>query len=219
MRHVILIAIVIVAHAGNTSYAQSRSAINDWLSVQACQITFQIPQDLKRNRREGIDSCIVEFESRKILLSIDYGWYGGATEKSDVTLDFREQSFPIDGKTGTLVTYVDDSLYGRNHPQRKYVAHVFIVVESIERKGFPSEPMVTSLMMTVSGHSFKDLDVAKRIFRSVRFQSTARRTSAWSGLAVSGLLCSVAWARRSSATFGASSQSRSSKLWRRGAKP
>ncbi len=175
MRQLFLIATLVIATAaGNTGYAQRRSATDDWTSIQACQIIFQIPRNLKRNRREGIDSCIVEFENRNMLLSIDYGRYGGAEKTSDVTLGFKEQSLPVGGKTGMLATYIDNSLYARNHPERKYVAHVFVVVESVEGQRLPNgtslEPTVTSLMMTVRGHSARDLDIADRIFRSVRFQ-------------------------------------------------
>jgi len=201
MRWLLLITTLGIATcAGNTSYAQRRSATDDWISVQACQIAFQVPRNLKRNRREGIDSCIVEFENRDMLLSIDYGWYGGAEKQSDLTHDFKERSLPIDGKRGTLATYIDNSLYARNHPRRKYVAHIFVVVESIEQEGLPNgitlPPTVTSVMMTVRGHNAKVMHSAERIFRSVRFKSTARRTSACTGLAGEWPLTGVVWASR-----------------------
>jgi hypothetical protein len=100
-----LIATLVTATgADDSTYAQRRSGSDRWISIRACQITFQIPRNLKRNRREGIDSCIVEFENRNMLLSIDYGRYGSAEKKSDVTLDFKAQSLPVGGKTGTLAT-------------------------------------------------------------------------------------------------------------------
>ena len=172
MKRLFLIATLIIVTVAGNAVAQRDSG--GWTSIQACQITLQIPLNLKRNRREGIDSCIVEFENRNMLLSIDYGRYGGAEKKSDVTFDFKEQFLAVGGKTGTLATYVDNSLYARNHPERKYVAHLFVVVESVEGQRLPNggslPPMVTSLMMTVRGHSATDLDIAGRIFRSVRFQ-------------------------------------------------
>ena len=172
MRRLFLIETLIILTVVGNAFAQHKS--DRWTSVEACQITFQIPRDLKRNRTHGIDSCIVEFENRKLLLSIDYGQYGGAEKKSNVALDFREQSLLVGGKTGTLATYVDNSLYARKHPERKYVAHVYVVVVAIEREPLPNgislPPTVTSLMMTVRGRSAKELDIADRIFRSVRFQ-------------------------------------------------
>jgi hypothetical protein len=165
MRRLILIAtLVTVTFAANTP-AQRTSGRKDSITVQACHITFNVPPTLKRNRTEGIDSCIVEFENRNMLLSIDYGWYGGAEKKSDVTIDFKEQSLSVGGKTGTLATYVDNSLYARRHPERKYVAHLYVVVKPDIR----NPQMTTSLTMTVRGRGAKELDIADRIFRSVRF--------------------------------------------------
>jgi hypothetical protein len=134
-------------------------------TVQVCHITMRIPANLKRNDREGIDSCVAEFENPDMLLSIDYGWYGGAADKSDDTVSFKERSFLIGGKTGRLATYIDDSLYARKHPERKYVAHLYVVL----RPGRTASHMTTSLVMTVSGRSAKELEIGVRIFGSVRF--------------------------------------------------
>jgi hypothetical protein len=126
---------------------------------------MKVPTSLKRNSREGVDSCIAEFENRDMLLSIDYGWYGGAATESEGRMRFKEHSFSTGGKTGTLATYIDDSLYARKHPERKYVAHLYVVIQP----GSTDSHMTTSLMITVSGRSANELEIADRIFRSVSF--------------------------------------------------
>ena len=149
------------------SGASGKVTSDDWVPVNVCHVRFLLPANLKRTTRKGIDSCIAEFENRKMLLSIDYGWYGGPARESDVTLDFREEAVSIGGKTGTISTYVDNSLYARNHPERKYVTHVYVVA-----KATPDEraSMTTSLMMEVRSESKKQLQIAERIFRNVRFE-------------------------------------------------
>jgi hypothetical protein len=165
MRRLLAIAALVAITAGVADAANTNTAGDAWITVNACQISLLLPRDLKRTRREGIDSCIAEFENRKMLLSIDYGWYGGPEKKSDVTIGFKEESFAVGGKTGSLATYVDNSLYARNHPERKYVSHLYVVVQ--QGSGYPA--MTTSLMMTVRGRSARELEIANRIFRSVVF--------------------------------------------------
>jgi hypothetical protein len=143
------------------------AAAADWVRVDACHISFPLPRDLKRSNREGIDSCIAEFENRKMELSVDYGWYGGRTRKDEVTLQFKEKSISVDGKSAQLATYIDDSLYARKNPNRKYVAHLYVVVNPSESE---RAPMTTSLMITVRGARKNIEDLAERIFRSVHFQ-------------------------------------------------
>jgi len=164
MRKLVLIAALMTLTGALTNPRAQRN--DDPVTVQVCHITMKIPSNLKRNRREGVDSCIAEFESRDMLLSIDYGWYGGTATESDDRMGFKERSFPVGGRTGTLATYVNNSLYARKHSKRKYVAHLYVVV----RQATTEPPTTTSLMMTVSGRSAKELAIADRIFRSIRFE-------------------------------------------------
>ena len=157
--------VILIAALLSATFAPPAQRNDNWPTVQVCHITLRIPTNLKRNGREGIDSCIAEFEKRDLLLSIDYGWYGGAAKKSDVTVDFKEQPFSIGGKTGTLATYIDDSLYARKHPERKYVAHLHVVVH----QGPSDSPMKTSLMITIRGRTAKQLEIGSRILATIRF--------------------------------------------------
>jgi hypothetical protein len=169
MTKLILIAALLSATFAIDTERPQRNG--DLATVKVCHITMQIPNNLKRNDREGIDSCVAEFENRDMLLSIDYGWYGGAATKSDGIIDFKEQAFLIGGKRGRLATYIDDSLYARKHPERKYVAHLYV---ELHPRSTVSE-MTMSLTMTVSGRSAKELEVGVRIFRSVRFDWRATK--------------------------------------------
>lgn len=177
MRYVILIAALLSATFAVAAPRTQRN--DDSATVQVCHISIQVPSDLKRIPREGVDSCVAEFENRDMLLSLDYGLYGGAAEKSDDTVDFKERFFRIGGKTGRLATYIDDSIDARNHPERKYVAHLYVVV----RRGRVHSQMETSLTITVQGRSAKEVEIGVRIFRSVRFErqrpSSRAKRSQW----------------------------------------
>jgi hypothetical protein len=163
MKRLSLTTVLIIATvAGNWRDVRANGQSDDWITAQACHLSLQLPQNLKRNRHEGIDSCVAEFENGEMFLSLDYGTWGGAATKNENTLNFAEESFVVDGKTGVLATYV---MYIGNHRERKYLAHLYLVIEPAQ--GPYGRP--TSLMVTVIGRRAKDLDIARRIFRSVRF--------------------------------------------------
>jgi hypothetical protein len=163
MKQLSLITVFIIAIAfGNLRVASSQGRSDDWITVHACDVSLRIPQTLKRNRNEGIDSCTAEFENREMFLLLDYGTWGGAAKKTANTLDFAEESFVVGGKTGVLATYI---MYPVNQRKPSYLAHLHVVLKAAE--GPYGRP--TSFMATLTGHSPKDMDIARRIFSSVRF--------------------------------------------------
>ncbi len=152
-----------MATVGANSPAMCAQAkTDDWTTVQACHVSLQLPKTLKRNRNEGIDSCVAEFEDREMFLLLDYGTWGGAATKTARDLNFAEESFVVDGKTGVLATYV---MYPDGQTEPSYLAHLYVVLKAAE--GPYGRP--TSFMATLTGHSPKDMDIARRIFSSVRF--------------------------------------------------
>lgn len=164
-RQLVLCALVAVT-CGLVS-AQDNTAATDWVRIETCQISLLLPRDLKRTDMQGLDSCIAQFDNNKMLLSIDYGRYGGAARKHETSLEFKEERISIDGKTAQLATYIDDSLDARKNPNRKYVAHLYVEVKLLEKE---RAWMEMSLMIDVHGDSEEVQEVAKRIFRSVRFR-------------------------------------------------
>jgi len=165
MKRLSVIAVLIIATVdGNSSAICAQVKTDDWSTVQACRVSLQLPKTLKRNRHEGIDSCVAEFEGGEIFLSLDYGTWGGAATKTKNArdLNFAEESFVVDGKTGVFATYI---MYPVNQRKALYIAHLYVELEAAQ--GPYGRP--TSFMATLTGHSPKDMDIARRIFSSVRF--------------------------------------------------
>jgi hypothetical protein len=170
MKRLSLITILIIATvSGNWRTVSPQENSGDWITVQACRVSLQLPQNLKRTGYRGIDSCVAQFQDGETSLLLDYGTWGGATKKTDSTLEFAEESLVVDGKTGVLATYV---MYPGNQRQRKYLAHLYVALEPA--KGPHGRPV--SLMLTLIGRNTADVDLARRIFQSVRF-SVERRTN------------------------------------------
>jgi hypothetical protein len=164
MKQVSLITVFIIAMAfGNWRLASTEGRSDDWITVHACDVSLQVPQSLKRNRNEGIDSCTAEFENREMFLLLDYGTWGGEAKKTANTLDFAEESFIVDGKTGVFATYV---IYPINQREPSYLAHLYVVLKAAEG---PYGRPTSSFMATLTGRSPKDMAIARRIFSSVRF--------------------------------------------------
>lgn len=135
---------------------------NGWKRVSVCQIHFLIPKALKTQNVKGIDSCVAEFRNGNIRLAIDYGLYGGEYKHDSTTFDFKEESTEIDGKKAQLVTFKD------RPDSRKLVAGLYVLIYEA------SDKMKISLNMTINLKSREYLEIAKRIFSSVRFDGGAK---------------------------------------------
>jgi hypothetical protein len=163
MKRLSVIAALIIATVDGIAPAIcAQVKTDDWSTVQACRVSIQLPKTLKRNRHEGIDSCVAEFEDGGMFLLLDYGTWGGAASKNARDLNFAEESFIVDGKTGVFATYI---MYPVNQRKPLYIAHLYVELEAAQ--GPYGRP--TSFMATLTGHSPKDMDIARRIFSSVRF--------------------------------------------------
>jgi hypothetical protein len=144
-------------------HAQSSTVTSGWKRVAACQMRFLIPQDLKKQPGNGIDSCFAEFRNGKMRLAIDAGTLGnGGFAKDETMLDFVEESVVVDGKKVQLITYKD----GRTKSKRKFVAELYVVLYQAK----PNETQRSAfLYMTVHGNSEKEIEIAKQIFHSIHF--------------------------------------------------
>ena len=139
------------------SYAQVSEIPKGWKKVSVCQLNFVIPKDLKNQNVRGIDSCVAEFKSSRMRLAIDYGLYSGAYKNDGTTFDFKEEFTEIDGKKAQLVTFKD------TRDSRKFVAGLYVLIYEVPGN------MKTSLNMMINVKSVEDLETAKRIFQSLRF--------------------------------------------------
>ncbi|MBC7912477.1 MAG: hypothetical protein H7Y30_18365 [Pyrinomonadaceae bacterium] len=146
------------------SHAQAPTIPHDWKTVSACQIRFSTPKDLKNQNVRGIDSCYAEFRNSKMRLTIDSGSWGGVFTRTQTNLDFKEEFIDIDGKKAQVVTYKD----AQSNSSRKFVAGFYVALyESPDKEKQPS----AFLYMTARVKSEKELEVAKQIFRSIRFDA------------------------------------------------
>lgn len=144
------------------SHAQEPAIPPGWKKVSACQIRFLIPKDLKNQHARGIDSCFVEFRNGKMRLAIDSGPWGGVITKVEATHNFKEEFIEIDGKKAQVVTYQN----ARNKSNRKFVAGFYVVLYEAQKNERQSSAF---LYMTIQARSEKELEIAKQIFQSIRF--------------------------------------------------
>jgi hypothetical protein len=142
--------------------AQNLKVPSDWKKVSACATSFFVPQDFKETDREITDSCVRTFGDGKIWLHIDYGYYGGASKNKKTVTDFKDEFIKINGKKAQLATYREDFADAEN----VLVARIYVVVDKSEKK---TKGLTTSLNMEVVLKNEKDLETARQIFRSIRF--------------------------------------------------
>lgn len=75
------------------------------------------------------------------------------------TVDFKEEFTEIDGKKAQLVTFKD------TRGSRKFVAGLYVLIYEAP------DGMKTSLNMSINVKSAEDLETAKQIFQSLRFDA------------------------------------------------
>jgi hypothetical protein len=148
------------------SYAQVSEIPNGWKKVSLCQLHFLIPKNMKNQNVKGIDSCVADFKNSRMRLAIDYGSYSGAYKNDGTTSDFKEEFTEIDGKKAQLVTFKD-------RRDRKFVAGLYVLIHEAQ------DGMKTSLNMSISVKSEEDLETARHIFQSLRFDKFTPFTVEW----------------------------------------
>ena len=138
----------------------------DWEEFMECGFTFLAPPTLQELKPGQTDSCTADFENKDLRISIAYGNYGERFRKSDSMTEFKEETIEIDNRKTQLVTYIDNFTDGKNQQQRKYVTGIYVSVINSAN----GEDAVNSLVMKIEGKEKKDLETAKRIFRTIEFQ-------------------------------------------------
>lgn len=170
---ILFLAVAYTCVASTDSYAQDSSVPSGLVKVNLCQISFLIPKNLKNQYAKGIDSCVAEFRGGKMRLAIDSGPFGGGFTKAETSLDFKEEMVEIDGKKAQVVTYLDT----RKKTMRKFVAGFSVVLFESQDK---EKQRSVFLIMTIESKREKDLEIARQIFQSIRFEPFAPRTVEWS---------------------------------------
>lgn len=154
------------------SYAQNSKIPSKWTTVKVCQINFVIPKSLKNQYAKGIDSCVADFGNGRMKLTIDSGHYGGKFTRAETSLNFKEEFVEIDGKKVQLVFYNDT----RSKANRKFVAGLAVVLNEAKNK---EKELSTFLIMTIEAKSETEIEIAKQIFQSIRFDVFAPFTVEW----------------------------------------
>ena len=146
----------------SSNHAQDSKVPSSWKKVSICNINFFVPKNLKNNNARGIDSCVASFDSEEIGLNIDYGWYGSPSAKySEEYTDFKEEFIKIDRKKAQLATFRDE----RMDSKQNFVARIYVALG----KKLAGVGMTPSLNMTITVRSEKELETARQIFQSIRF--------------------------------------------------
>lgn len=150
-------------------HAQDATIPPDWEKVGVCQINFLIPKNLKNQYSRGIDSCFAEFRSKNMYLAIDSGsWGGGEQTKIESNLDFKEESVEIDGKKAQIITYKD----AQKKSKRKFIAVFNVVLYESQKNEIQRN---VNLSMKIEAKNENDLETAKQIFQSIRFDAYSPR--------------------------------------------
>lgn len=101
----------------------TKSVHSGWKEIQACDLTFTIPDALEQTTNMGIDSCVADFQSEFMWITIDAGIYGSPLNRAEWTLNFVKHQIRIGGKTGEFATYKDAT----NFQNGDFIAAIYVV--------------------------------------------------------------------------------------------
>lgn len=137
------------------------SAPNGWQKVELRYFSLVLPGDMKRADVEGIDSAVYEYVSAEITVDLDFGRYPADFSSYRREREFREEVVRIGGRRAEICTYLNDEdgtdITARD---KRFVAGANFLDTGLESH---------ALTIWVSCKDRRDLDIAKTIFRSVRF--------------------------------------------------
>jgi hypothetical protein len=143
---------------------QTRLATLGWAQTSACQIRFSVPKNFKNQHVKGIDSCFAEFRSSRSRLTIEAGslFQSDNLGKTEMMSDFTVENVVIDGKNVQIATYKDT----QDKSKRKFHAQFYVTLCAAQPN---CQERSVHLLMSAEGQSANEIEIAKQIFRSVRF--------------------------------------------------
>lgn len=144
-------------------FAKTENIQESWQQINRCYFTFSAPKTLKDLSSNGIDSCVSQFEDKNIRILIDVGHIRSKFENENPLPNFNGEILEIDGQKGYFSTYGDTSKEVKKRGNRKYIAGIYF-----ESKDAQSKKIYFSI--TISGKTEKDLEKAKLIFQTIKFQ-------------------------------------------------
>jgi len=76
----------------------------DWQKIETDYFSFSIPQTMKKNDVQGIDSFVMQFESNEITLDIEYGMYSTDLSYGSQHYESQKEVIEIDGEKTVIVS-------------------------------------------------------------------------------------------------------------------
>jgi heat shock protein HslJ len=149
--------VITLAHPSKVNETRQNSQSN-WQQFSKCGFTFSAPKTLVDLTGRGIDSCVGSFKDENLRIGIDYGMYSARFKKESSRIEFKEETIEIDGKSAQLITYV----YSINYGVKTYFSGLHI---ELDTKGN------LALNMIIFVANEKDLETAKQIFKTIKFQN------------------------------------------------
>jgi hypothetical protein len=160
-----LLFLILVCTAGVVIQCQAQTpATLAWEQATACQIRFMVPKDLKNQYVKGIDSCYAEFRASRMRLTIEAGslFQGETLGKTEMMSEFTVETVAINDKSVQIATYKDT----QTKSKRKFHAKFYVTLCAAKPD---CQERSVHLLMSAEGQTEKDIEIAKQIFRSVRF--------------------------------------------------
>lgn len=156
----LVVVLALIVPVGGS--ALCRTGVPDgWRQVDAeGQLTFYLPTDMEQANVHGIENLYQQYSNGRLKLSFVYepdAVLAYEERESEFGRDFEEIKTKIDGLPATLFLYRRDSHEGRplSHNADVYVGDL------------PKAQV--KLWMWASSTSLEDLEIARRIFDSVKF--------------------------------------------------
>ena len=130
---------------------------HEWQRIHVkTQFTFFVPPDMKPHVVQAKDSSVGEYRNSNIHLRFDYGWYSDPLDNYSRKPGYQEVKVEIDGKRAKVVTFHNTE----ENEDFKYVAAVHFVRVRDDKTG---------LTMWADCKGLPEVDIAKRIFGSIKF--------------------------------------------------
>jgi hypothetical protein len=131
-------------------------------TFDAGPFTIRLARGMKRTEARGIDSYAAEFESDNVVLRFDYGQY--PTDFPNSSPEITVEEIVIDGRTAKIGTGGQGLQWGNRFP----------LVTGVAFQNFFDHGGAAHFSIFASCRTQYDVEVAKEIFKSVRFISADR---------------------------------------------
>ena len=179
---VIIITLLVLITADVSSAYQSVNACSGSSNLQAGALvppgwrrinvdrkfTFYLPPNMRQGNMSGVESLLREYSNGRMRLFFVYEPYSFLAydaRRAGDKRDFRETTIRIASRRATVITYYNEEAGHRTYSAEMYVGD------------WPNGRV--DLFMSASSPDSADLEIAKCVFRSLRFSSTRSTRRRW----------------------------------------